>query len=182
MDVRKDNDVGLGMIVDAKRNLPLLPGVNLVVFLRHLGCPFAEDTVRRLFRLRMSGTQPLVLHVIVVSQGDDAVTTRWLKRTVPGADFLVVPDPSCSLYAAWGIGRTSLLHFLGPSTVLGVVRLWFQGIFHGTTVGSRAQGAASFLIHKQGDKSTIVWRHAPSHAADVPDYAEVLAARLHSAF
>jgi hypothetical protein len=136
---------------------------SVVAFLRHTGCPFAEQTMRML--VDAAGRSP-DLQWIAISHAPRAATERWC-RTVGGNDGVIVAsDPSRRFYAAWGLGRTSLGHFLGRRSLAAVAGLARRGIRNRHPHGTRWQSAGTFAL----DRDAIVrWRHLPVHAGDVPD-------------
>ena len=142
----------------------------LIVFVRHVGCPFAEATVRdlELWRRRLPA-----LPMAVMSQGDEMHLKSWLQEI--GAMGLVEPghviraDPEA--FRLWRIPVTSATHFLGPRSLGGVLRLAVRGIRNRHPAGSRWLSAAAFVTDADG---CIVWRHLPVHAADLPDLSEAV--------
>ncbi len=145
---------------------PLGPirGPAVVAFLRHVGCPFAESTVRAM-------TEVADLHPeirwIVVSHASLAATDRWCAEVRAGLRLELVIDERRELYAAWGLGRSSLAHFAGPRSLASVAKLRRRGIANRHPVGSRWQQAGTFAIDSHG---AICWRHLPGHAGDLPDF------------
>jgi AhpC/TSA antioxidant enzyme len=145
---------------------PLGPiyGPAVVAFLRHVGCPFAESTVRAM-------TEVADLHPeirwIVVSHASVAATNSWCAAVGAGRRLELVIDERRELYAAWGLGRSSLAHFAGPRSLASVARMHRRGIGHRHPVGTRWQQAGTFAIDAHG---AICWRHIPGHAGDLPDF------------
>jgi hypothetical protein len=85
----------------------------------------------------------------------------------------VLLDVDRSFYAAWGLGRSSLGHFLGRRSLGEVMRLAREGIRNRHPDGTRWQQAGAFAV----DASDIVrWRHLPEHAGELPDLEEAAAA------
>ena len=156
---------------------PPLPGApaalgrpRLVAFLRHVGCPFAELTMKTLDQA--SGRHPEV-QFLAVSQGTPAATRRWCNELQMGYGVMVVDDPTGDVYAAWGLGLTSLRHFLGLRSVGRAVSLAARGIRNRHPSGNRWQQAGTFGIDAAG---ALRWMHLPEHAGDLPDVeAAVLA-------
>lgn len=135
----------------------------VLAFLRHPGCPFAEQT---LGSLRSAAAAQPDVEWIAVSHASSETTGRW-ARAVGGSDGVeLVIDDERRLYAAWGIGRTDLGHFMGPRALRGVVALAREGIHNRHPQGSRWQGAGTFAVDRTG---TVRWSHLPDHAADLPD-------------
>jgi hypothetical protein len=144
---------------------PLGPvaGPAIVAFLRHVGCPFAEYTMRELTRVSELNPQ---LRWIAVSHAPLGATDRWCSAVGAGRNLELVIDDQRELYAAWGLGRSSLAHFAGPRSLAGVARMHQRGIGHRHPAGTRWQQAGTFAID---DRGLICWRHVPEHAGDVPD-------------
>lgn len=132
----------------------------LVAFLRHVGCPFAEHTVQALRAWALRHPEAAVL---IVSHGDAASTQAWLQHIGGAGQAQVLCDPERRLHGQWGVGYSNLWHFAGPASLLGVVRLWPQGIYNRSASGTRWQRAATFLL----DQGQVVWRHLPASAQTV---------------
>jgi hypothetical protein len=137
----------------------------VVVFLRHVGCPFAEATVRA---LRARPEEHPAIDWVLVSHAPEGPTSRWLAEIGGAGGARVVVDPDRSLYAAWGLGLSDLGHFLGWRSLLGVAALFRRGIKNRRPSGTRWQRAGAFAVD---DGGVIRWRHLPSHAGDLPDLA-----------
>jgi len=149
---------------------PALGRPRIVAFLRHVGCPFAELTMKTLDAA--SGRHPEV-QFLAVSHGTPAATRRWCAELQMGYGVMVVDDPTRHVYAAWGLGLTNLRHFLGLRSVGRAVSLATRGIRNRHPSGSRWQQAGTFGIDAAG---TLRWMHLPEHAGDLPDVeAAVLA-------
>jgi hypothetical protein len=110
---------------------------------------------------------------IAISHAPRQTTERWC-RAVGGADLVqVASDPSRGSYAAWGLGRTSLAHFLGRRSLVAVMNLARRGIRNRHPHGTRWQSAGTFAIDDQG---VARWCALPAHAGDLPDLASALEA------
>lgn len=134
-----------------------VPSQFLLVFIRHVGCPFAE---RDLKALRRWGAVNPDLPIYVVSHGHSQAMQAWLSA-IGGDDGLnVIIDESRSLYRAWGISVSDVWHFLGWRSLLGVVRLWFKGIRNRRASGTRWQKAGTFLVQN----GSITWCFSPRTA------------------
>lgn len=154
---------GLG---DPASELPvtLEPGRPMVVaFLRHTGCPFAEATLRAMRDAATGGSE---LQWVAVSHAPADATDRWCQGLGGSGDVQVVSDPSRRSYAAWGLGQTSISHFMGRASLGAVGRLARQGIRNTHPTGTRWQSAGTFAVDREG---TVRWRHLPEHAGDLPD-------------
>jgi hypothetical protein len=152
------------------RPAPPLPGApsalgrpRIVAFLRHVGCPFAELTMKTLDRA--SSRHPEI-QFLAVSHGTPAATRRWCAELQMGYGVMVVDDPAGEIYAAWGLGLTSLRHFLGVRSVCRAAALAARGIRNRHPSGNRWQQAGTFGLDAAG---VLRWRHLPAHAGDLPD-------------
>jgi hypothetical protein len=177
LPARRIQVAGRPAIGDAAPRLPdnahPPPGVPaLVAFLRHVGCPFAERTLQL---LRDAAAQPHAgdVQFVAISHAAPAATDRWVAAVGGAGPVVVLSDPSRTSYAAWGLGRTTLGHFLGRRSLTAVGALANQGIRNRHPVGTRWQAAGTFAL--DGDHR-VVWRHLPAHAGDLPDLDAALAA------
>jgi hypothetical protein len=153
--------------------LPGQPGAGpaVVAFLRHAGCPFAEATVRA---LREAAPEHSGIAWIAVSHAPEGATAAWCDAVGGAGPVEIVADPERAIYGAWGVGRTTLGHFLGRRSLGAVARLAREGIRNRHPVGSRWQRAGTFAVDAEG---VVRWRHLPEHAGDLPDL-EAAAASL----
>ena len=142
----------------------------VVAFLRHTGCPFAEATART---LREAAAANPDVEWVVVSHARAESTARWRDAIggLPGIRVLV--DAERVHYATWGLGRTSLAHFMGRRSLGDVARLAREGIRNRHPDGTRWQTAGTFAVDEDG---VVRWRHLPAYAGDLPDPAEALSA------
>jgi hypothetical protein len=135
----------------------------IVAFLRHTGCPFAELTMRSLHAAAVGSPR---VQWIAISHAPQEATERWC-RAVGGADGVVLAsDPSRRAYAEWGLGRTSLSHFLGRRSLVAVGSLARRGIRNRHPHGTRWQSAGTFALD---DRALVRWRFLPTHAGDLPN-------------
>jgi len=142
----------------------------VIAFLRHVGCPFAEATVRS---MREVAALESDLDWWVVSHGSLEFSERWCGSFGGPGRVRVLEDESRGLYAAWGLPRSSAAHFLGVRSLLGVARLALRGVRNRQAAGTRWQTAGTFAVDASG---IVRWRHLPSHAADLPDVNAAVAA------
>ena len=139
----------------------------IVAFLRHTGCPFAELTVRMLRDAALRSPQ---VQWIAISHAPEEATERW-SRAVGAEGVRIASDPSRRAYADWGLGSTSLGHFLGRRSLVAVGGLARRGIRNRHPHGTRWQSAGTFALD---DRAIVRWRHLPAHAGDLPDLASAL--------
>lgn len=82
-------------------------------------------------------------------------------------------DEERTLYGSWGLGRSSLSHFIGPRSLRGVAALARQGVRNRHPVGTRWQTAGTFAIDAAG---VVRFTHVPAHAGELPDLDAAVAA------
>ena len=138
-------------------------GPAVIAFLRHTGCPFAEATMRA---LRDAAAAHPEIDWVAVSHAGPEATQRWCDAVGGRGEVEVLLDVDRRCYAAWGLGRSSLGHFLGRRSLAEVARLARQGIRNRHPEGTRWQQAGTFGV----DGANVVrWRHLPEHAGELPD-------------
>ena len=135
----------------------------VVAFLRHTGCPFAEATLRA---MRAAAAADPVVQWVAVSHAAADATDRWCQGVGGSGGVQVVSDSSRQTYAAWGLGQTSVSHFMGRRSLSAAGRLARQGIRNTHPSGTRWQSAGTFALDREG---ILRWRQLPEHAGDLPD-------------
>jgi hypothetical protein len=151
---------------DRARELPIALEPHrpaIVAFLRHTGCPFAERTMQLLCD---GATRAPDVQWVAISHAPAQDTERWCAAVAGCGDVRVASDPSRRSYADWGLGRTSLGHFLGRESLAAVASLARSGIRNRHPDGTRWQSAGTFAL--DGD-AIVRWRSVPAHAGDLPD-------------
>lgn len=151
--------LAVGAAAPRAEALDVSQGRSLVAFLRHVGCPFSEQVVKR---LREWAERNRDVSVHLVSHGDEAVTQQWLSLIGGVGRMHWVPDRDRALYAQWGLGDAPLWHFAGPRSLWGVVCLWPQGIRNRIATGTRWQRAGMFMVRD----GVVVWHHVPESAQE----------------
>ena len=152
--------------------LPLLEPTRptVVAFLRHVGCPFSEATVRAMVPL--AAAHPTVAF-IAVTHSAEGPSRAWCDAFGGARSVTLVPDPDRAHYAAWGVGLTDRRHFAGASSLKALVRLLDDGIHNRWASGTRWQSAATFGVDASG---ALRFRHFPHHAGDLPPLDEAVRA------
>jgi hypothetical protein len=145
-------------------------GPAVIAFLRHTGCPFAEATLRA---MRDAAAKHPQIDWIAVSHAGPEATQRWCDAIGGRGDVEVLLDVDRRCYAAWGLGRSSLAHFLGRRSLKEVSRLAREGIRNRHPDGTRWQQAGTFAVDGGG---VVRWRHLPEHAGELPDLERAAAA------
>jgi peroxiredoxin len=142
----------------------------VIAFLRHTGCPFAEATM---IALRDAAARHPEVDWIAVSHADAQPTQSWCEAVGGRGGVNMLLDPERVFYAAWGLGRSSLGHFMGRRSLAEVRRLAKDGIRNRHPHGTRWQQAGTFAVDAS---ETVRWRHLPEHAGDLPDLDSAVAA------
>ncbi|KAK4218944.1 hypothetical protein QBC37DRAFT_463268 [Rhypophila decipiens] len=101
--------------LDSNRTLTLGGGkLTLVVFLRCVGCAFAQ---KQFLALRTLATKyPGQLDCIAVSHSSPAATRKWLDLLGGAWNVTIVIDEDRAVYAAWGLGLGSVWYVLNPQS------------------------------------------------------------------
>ena len=142
----------------------------VVAFLRHVGCPFAEATVREMVALAAS--QPSIDFIAVTHSREDR-SRIWCDAFGGAGGVQILPDPDRVRYAAWGVGLSDRKHFAGADSLASLRRLLDEGIHNRWASGNRWQAAATFAIDSTG---ILRWRHVPRHAGDLPPLRDAVTA------
>jgi len=154
----------------------LRPGHPAVVaFLRHVGCPFAEATVRRMAGL---AAEYPAIDFIAVTHSREEPSRSWCDAFGGAAGVRIVPDPDRARYAAWGVGLSDRKHFAGAQSMTALGRMLDEGIHNRWASGNRWQAAATFAIDAGG---VLRWRHFPAHAGDLPSLPDAVSALVATA-
>jgi hypothetical protein len=120
----------------------------------------AEQVVSPPLRVGQAAPASLDLNTGPVRVGDADITDAWLAAIGGLGPLKWVHDPDRQLYGQWGLGFARLAHFGGLPSLLGVVRLWFQGIHNRGATGTRWQRAGVFLVRD----GRVAWLHVPASA------------------
>jgi hypothetical protein len=135
----------------------------VICFLRHAGCPFAEATLRDMQEMRRKHPE---VAAVAVGHAPRQAAAKW-RSNVGGAEGIdCIDDPTRHIYAEWGLGLTEMKHFAGTDSLKGVANLLGSGIRNRHPSGTRWQGAGAFAVDGKG---TVRWVHIPRHAGDLPD-------------
>lgn len=139
----------------------------IVVFLRHGGCPFFQRTLAKIKEARATiesrGVELTVVHMLDEPTGRDRIERAGLTG------IHVIADPDQTLYQAAGLPRASLWQVAGP-------RVWKEamcaiGAGHrpGIPAGDIRQ-MPGVLALKDGQ---IVSSHVAETTGDLPDLLEL---------
>lgn len=111
----------------------------LIVFLRCVGCAFAQKTFLNLRTLanRHQGT----LRCIAVSHSSPEATKKWLDLLGGAWQVQVVVDEERAIYAAWGLGLGNTWYLFNPTTQ---IQGWKEKGWLGNTVATSIQRKGTF--------------------------------------
>lgn len=110
-----------------------------------------------------------------VSHSTQSHTAKWLSEiggTAP-PNLAVIVDDQREVYAAWGVGTSSLWHVLNPADLWSAVKLLREeGIANRPTEsGYRFQTSGTWAVDGQGK---VVWGGVASSASVVPDFEDAV--------
>lgn len=145
----------------------------LVVFLRHIGCPFCREMVAKLAsqqaKLQSGGIQLAIVHMT-----SPLLATQFLGQY--GLDYVHrFSDPECTLYRAFGVSRGSFGQLFGRKVWLrsgGVA----QGHGIGLLSGDGFRMPAAFVL----EHGEIVTAIRATSAADSFDFAKIVGLTGHN--
>jgi len=159
--LRRPPEQAVGVMPGVGDSAPDVPDSDnyLLIFLRHVGCPFAEQAVREARSWKRQHPQ---VQVCIVSHGDAASTAEWLTSIGGSEGLETIIDESRGLHGTWGLGFCSGWHFMGPRSLFGVMRLWPQGVFNRSASGTRWQQSGMFRVVNR----RVRWRHIPASAQE----------------
>ncbi|KAK1590904.1 uncharacterized protein LY79DRAFT_195550 [Colletotrichum navitas] len=128
----------------------------LVVFLRCVGCAFAQKTFLALRALANKHANKLTC--IAVSHSSSAATQKWIDMLGGAWNVQIVIDEDRAIYAAWGLGLGSVWYVFNPTSQ---VQGWKEKGWLGEKVAGAIQrtgtGAASpspAPVQRRGTGST----------------------------
>lgn len=105
---------------------------------------------------------PVFIHRASVEAADAFFAKRAPKARA-------VADPEGALFAAFGLGRGSLLQLMGPAVWWRGLRAMWKGNTLGRPAGDIWQLPGAFLVNGR----QILWQHRARNAGDHPDLKEV---------
>lgn len=130
-----------------------------VVFLRHFGCTFTRQLLRKLEVMeegaKSQGARLVLVHMLQEGEEVEYVSKGSVSR---------IADPWCDLYRAFGLGKGGFLELFGPSVWLRGAVAIFKGCGVGHLAGDGLQMPGAFLV-KEGK---IIREQKAKSAADLP--------------
>ncbi|KAJ0122898.1 hypothetical protein J7T55_011359 [Diaporthe amygdali] len=124
---------GVGSLAPIDRDRKLALGNNgrkvLVVFLRCVGCAFAQ---KNFLALRDLANRSQVT-CIAVSHASPAATSKWIDLMGGAWKVQVIIDEDRAIYAAWGLGLSTVWSYFNPTTQTAA---WKEKGWLGSTVAT----------------------------------------------
>jgi hypothetical protein len=117
---------------------------SVIIFVRHLGCPFCEVTIRDALRCAKEWTT-INFHVVVHATDEQIVSYLKDLHVELHSNVKMHADPERETYAAWGVGEIGLSAIFKSSALSKAMALRKEGIKNGLTIGVRAR-RFSFII------------------------------------
>ena len=136
----------------------------LVVFLRHAGCIFCSETLKKLSDLQTDLSKfQIILVCLGIPEKIESLAQSWGLKS-----FKVVFDPEKALYKAIGLRRGNLLKVLGPSIIFSAIKAYFNGHRLGKLAGDAFQLPGTAII----SKGNVIKAHLAENAAEQTDFQE----------
>ncbi|KAH7161214.1 hypothetical protein EDB81DRAFT_755788 [Dactylonectria macrodidyma] len=115
VDVSRVPGIGDKAPLDPQKRIVFAGGRRvLLVFLRCVGCAFAQKTFLSLRTLANRHGEALTC--IAVSHSSEQATKKWVDMLGGAWSVRVVIDEDRALYAAWGLGLGSMWYLFNPTT------------------------------------------------------------------
>jgi hypothetical protein len=140
---------------------------NLILFLRHTGCPFAEAALKALSDLANNDSE---LKCTAIFHGEALISKKWISSFNLSSNLNLVFDEHRDTYGDWGIGYSKITHLFNPKMLVNLIKLALNGITNKDASGTRWQQQAAFLID---DKGKVQWLHFPMHTGDLPNFLTI---------
>jgi len=131
----------------------------VVVFMRHFGCTFTRQLLRKLSSLEEQTKQHEAKLVLVHMLQSGEETTYLNRNTIAR-----VSDPYCELYQTFGLGKGGLLALFGPTVILQGTLALIRGCGVGHLAGDGLQLPGAFIV-KNGE---IIKAQRAKTAASLP--------------
>ncbi len=139
-------------------------GMLLLVFQRHLGCPFAKRSFHLLNRYyKMLGDRKV--NLVSVAPAEPSQISQFCSRNRIWTECLCDPDGSAA--KAFGVRRANPLDLLHPGCLWQGARQTLRGNLPSGIIGDPTRMMAAFGIDTDGTVF-LAWR--ARHMGDLPNY------------
>ncbi|KAI6781927.1 uncharacterized protein J7T54_005137 [Emericellopsis cladophorae] len=154
-------NVGDKAPVDSHARLKLGGKRTLVVFLRCVGCAFAQKTFLALRSIanRHVGT----IRCVAVSHSSPHATKKWIDMIGGAWDVEVLIDEQRSLYASWGLGLGNFMYLFHPAAQ---AQAWKEKGWLGDEVAAAVTRTSAVAEEDEGGVLGNKWQEAGAFAVD----------------
>ena len=132
----------------------------VIVFLRHFGCTFTRQLLRKLESLQESAeandAKLVLVHMLQRGEENMYLENESVAR---------ISDPYCELYRTFGLGKGGVLELFGPKVIFHGVLALVKGCGVGHLAGDGLQLPGAFVL-KDGE---IISSQRAKTAADLPE-------------
>jgi len=164
-------NVGDKAPVDRDGRLKIEGKRTLVVFLRCVGCAFAQKTFLALRSI--ANRHHSTIRCVAVSHSSAHATRKWIDLMGGAWDVEVIIDEDRSVYAAWGLGTGNFMYLFHPEAQ---VQGWKEKGWLGNEVAAAVTRTANFQEREKSafddddpDNTTVMgskWQEAGAFAVD----------------
>jgi len=141
----------------------------LLVFLRHFGCVFCKEAMKDIGNRKEEWLEKDINVILVHMSTHDKAEPYFSQYGVGGIEN--ISDPSCTLYADFGLGKGRLSQLFGLKNFIRGFETTLQGIPIGLRqIGDGFQMPGVFMIRN----SRIMESYIHASAADRPDYDKII--------
>ncbi|KAK9895090.1 hypothetical protein P389DRAFT_172668 [Cystobasidium minutum MCA 4210] len=151
--------------------LQIPDGKSVLLFTRHMGCPFCEKEIRHLVELakqpeNSSITFVIITHSVSTHQLYEFINNELKVDPLP-SNITLFGDAERKVYAAYGLGELSLLNVINRDILKQVMDLKNnEGIANRLTRGTRWQTNGAYAI--SSDRK-ITYKHVGKDSSDMAD-------------
>ena len=151
-------------LIEATSETPVL-----LVFLRHFGCVFCREAMLDISK-KKDNWEKQNINVVLVHMSDFETAEKYFKKfNVAGIEN--ISDPSCSLYASFGLSKGSASQLFGLKNFIRGFETTIKGIPIGLRqIGDGFQMPGVFLIRD----GKVLESYIHTSAADRPDYDSLI--------
>ncbi len=145
----------------------------LVVFLRHSGCPFCKEVLAVLRKDRTEIEQQGVQIVLVHMMADNEAQPFFKKYQLD--DLSRFADADQKMYRAFGLVRGKISQVMGPAIWWnGFKSVILKGHLPSKPIGDIYQMPGTFLLWKE----EVIQAHRPTNSSDLPNFTDLAACPL----
>jgi len=151
-------------LIEASSEKPIL-----LVFLRHFGCVFCREAMIDIGKKKEEWAEKNI-NVVLVHMSDYETADKYFKKfNIEGIEN--ISDPSCGLYAKFGLGKGSVSQLFGLKNFMRGFETTFKGVpISLRQIGDGFQMPGVFLIRN----GNVMDSYIHSSAADRPDYESLM--------